>query len=151
MFGRGANYSGGITSSAAGGGRHDELIGNYLGTKEQIPATGISFGIEVIVEALKEKGKATKKSVTKVFVIPIKTLDESLKIVKQLRDAGVNTDVDLLGRGISKNLAYANSYEIPYVLFIGQKELESGKLTLRDMKSGKEEKLSVKGIIKIFN
>jgi histidyl-tRNA synthetase len=139
-----------ITSSAAGGGRYDELIGNYLGTKEQIPATGISFGIEVIIEALKEKGKATKKTVTQVFVIPIKTMNESLKIVKELRDVGINTDVDLLGRGISKNLAYANSYEIPYVLFIGQKELESGRLTLRDMKSGKEEKLSVKEIVKKF-
>jgi histidyl-tRNA synthetase len=132
-----------IRSSAAAGGRYDKLIGNYLGIKEEIPAVGFAFGVEVLLEALKEKGKVTKKSVTKVFAIPIKTMNESLNIVKELRNAGINTDVDLLGRGISKNLAYANSYEIPYVLFIGQKELESGKLTLRDMKSGKEESLDV--------
>ena len=137
-----------IKSSAAGGGRYDELIGKYLGSNEIIPATGISFGIEVIIEALKEKGKAEKLSVTKVFVIPIKTQKESLKIVQQLRTAGINADIDLLERGISKNLQYANTYEIPYVLFVGQRELEEGKLKLRDMKSGKEEGFSVKEVIK---
>jgi histidyl-tRNA synthetase len=137
-----------LKSSAAGGGRYDELIGNYLGTENEIPATGFSFGVEVLVEALKEKGKANKKSVTQIYVIPIKTLNESLKIVKQLRDAGVNTDVDLMNRGISKCLSYANSYEIPNVLFIGQRELDDGKFTLRDMKTGKEDKFEIKDIIK---
>ena len=139
-----------ITSSAAGGGRYDELIGKYLGTNEIIPATGISFGIEVIIEALKEKGKATKKSVTQIYVIPIKTLNASLDIVQQLRKSKINADIDLLERGISKNLSYANSYEIPYVLFVGQTELDNGKLKLRDMISGKEEELTIKQIIKKF-
>ena len=107
-----------------------------------------SSAIKVLVEALKEKGKANKKSVTQIYVIPIKTLNESLKIVKQLRDAGVNTDVDLMNRGISKCLSYANSYEIPNVLFIGQRELDDGKFTLRDMKTGKEDKFEIKDIIK---
>ena len=139
-----------ITSSAAGGGRYDELIGKYLGTNEIIPATGISFGIEVIIEALKEKGKATKKSVTQIYVIPIKTLNASLDIVQQLRKSKINADIDLLERGISKNLQYANSYEIPFVLFVGQQELDNGKLKLRDMISGKEEELTIKQIIKKF-
>ena len=137
-----------ITSSAAGGGRYDELIGNYLGTNEEIPATGISFGIEVIVEALKEKGKAVKKTIAQIYVIPIKTKTESIKIVQKLRKAGINTDIDLLDRGISKNLQYANTYKIPFVVFVGQKEIDLGKVKLRDMESGKEELLTINQILK---
>jgi len=44
-------------------------------------------------------------------------------------------------KGPSKNLEYANSLGIPFVLFVGKKELQEGKLKLRDMKSGKEEML----------
>ena len=135
-----------ITSSAAGGGRYDELIGNYLG-RDQIPATGVSFGIEVLIEAMKEKGRASKKSVVQAYVIPIKAFDEAMQITAQLREAGINTDIDLLERGISSNLQFADSYGIPYVLFIGKRELKAGKVKLRNMKSGKEELLTVKKVI----
>ena len=54
-------------------------------------------------------------------------------------------------RGPSKNLEYANSLGIPYVVFVGKKELEENKVKLRDMKSGKEEMLEVDDIIKKIN
>ena len=53
------------------------IIGKFLDTKKEFPATGISFGVSVIIEALKEK---TKKTVVELYVIPIKTLKQSLKI-----------------------------------------------------------------------
>ncbi|HJX05713.1 MAG TPA: histidine--tRNA ligase [Candidatus Nanoarchaeia archaeon] len=136
-----------ISSAAAGGGRYDEMIGGYLGGKKQYPATGIAFGLEVITEALKEKGKLRKKSVAEVFVIPIKTEQESIRIAEELRESGIKTEIDLLRRGISKNLAYANSMAIPYVIIIGDKELKQSKVKLRDMKSGKEEMLSTAELI----
>ena len=46
-----------------------------------------------------------------------------MKIVKELREKGVKTDLDLLNRGISKSMKYASSYKIPYVLFVGEDEL----------------------------
>ncbi len=137
-----------ITSSAAGGGRYDELIGKLQGTDKIIPATGCSFGIEVIVEAMKERQKPEEKSVTKVYVIPIKARDECIPIVQKLRKAGIKTDYDMMERGISKNLDFANAYGIPYVIFVGKKELEEGKVKLRDMKNGTEDMLSVELAIK---
>jgi histidyl-tRNA synthetase len=70
-------------------------------------------------------------------------LKESIKVAKKLRELGVKTEIDLLGRGISNNLSYANSMGIPYVIFIGEKELKSKKFKLRDMKSGKEKMLKI--------
>jgi len=88
------------------------------------------------------------KTVVKVFVVPLKTEVQCIKIVTELRNAGINADIDLIGRSISKNLQYANKLDIPYVILAGQSELKKGKLNLKDMKSGKEQKLTIQQIIK---
>ncbi|MEM2138933.1 MAG: histidine--tRNA ligase [Candidatus Woesearchaeota archaeon] len=141
-----------ITSSICGGGRYDKMIAMLLDKNENIPATGISFGLVPIMEALKEKLKdkeeKEQKSVVKVFVIPIKTQKKAFEITQELRKNKINADFDLLDRGISKNLDYANSLNIPYVLFVGEKELKENKLKLRDMKTGKEETLSLNEVMK---
>jgi len=136
-----------ISSSVAGGGRYDDMIGNFLESKREFPATGVSFGVSVIIEALKESNTEIRKSVADIFIIPIQTLKESMKIAQQLRNKGIKTEVDLLGRGISKNLQYADSLGIPFVLFIGPDELKKNKVKLRNMKSGEEEILSVKELV----
>jgi histidyl-tRNA synthetase len=136
-----------ITGAAAGGGRYDDMIGSFLGGAKKYPATGIAFGLEVITEALKEKTRFEKKSVTQAFVIPIQTEKESIKISEELRRAGINTELDLLSRGISKNLTYANSMKIPYAVIVGEQELKQNKVKIRDMKSGKEEMLSLREVI----
>jgi len=126
-----------ISSSVAGGGRYDKMIGMFIGRGEY-PATGISFGVEPIFEALKEKGIAAPKTNTQVLVIPIGTLKEALPIARKLRGQGIRTEIDIMDRGISANLNYANSLGIPYVVFFGNEEMKQNKVKLRDMKSGKE-------------
>ena len=135
-----------IKSSVAGGGRYDNMIGSFLG-KGSIPAVGISFGVDRIYDALVERQETKQKTNTKVYIIPIKTLNESMKIAQQLRDAGINADIDLNDKGPSKNLEYANSLGTPYVVFVGKKELEENKVKLRDMKSGKEEMMKIEDVI----
>ena len=136
-----------VKSSVCAGGRYDRMIGNLL-EKGDYPAVGVSFGVDRIYDALIEKQEVKVKTNTKVYVIPIKTINESIKISQQLRDAGINTDIDLNEKGPSKNLEYANSLGIPYVLFVGKKELQEGKLKLRDMKTGEEEMLNLQEIAK---
>lgn len=134
-----------VTSSVSGGGRWDGMIGDYCGRPGEFPAVGISFGLEPITEALKEaqkaKGATGRSSVVDVFVIPIKTPLESNEVARELRAAEINTDIDIMGRGISKNLEYASLSGIPYVVFVGKKELDAGMLKLRDMTTGTEELL----------
>ena len=136
-----------IKSAVCAGGRYDNMIGAFLG-KGNYPAVGVAFGVDRIYDALLEKQGALQKTKTKVYVIPIKTVNESMKVAEQLRQAGINTDIDSSDKGPSKNLEYANSLGIPYVLFVGKKEIEQGKLKLKDMTSGKEEMLEFNEIIK---
>jgi len=134
-----------IKSSICGGGRYDNMIGNYMEEKKEVPAVGISFGLDTIADAIKIKAKKTN---VKVYLIPIKTEDKTLKIIEELRKNKINSDMDMGQRNLSKNLDYANKLDIPYVLIIGNKEIKMRKYTLRDMKTGKEQMLDIKKIIK---
>jgi len=137
-----------VKSAVCAGGRYDKMIGNFLGRGEY-PAVGVSFGLDRIYDAYVEKKKSDAKSVAQIYVIPIKALDEGIKIAEELRKAGIKTDIDLNNKGISKNLQYANALGIPSVLFVGEEELKSGKLKLRDMKTGEETSLTVKELVSL--
>ncbi|MBT3836284.1 histidine--tRNA ligase, partial [Candidatus Woesearchaeota archaeon] len=130
------------------GGRYDDMIGGYMGGNRIVPAVGISFGIAPIMDALKMQQDLKTKTLAKVFVLPINALEESLEIVQELRNAGINTDISLGKKGVSKNLQYAAALGIPYVVIFGEKELAQKKVMLRNMESGKETLLSLKDVIK---
>jgi len=135
--------SGKMTSSLAGGGRWDSMISNFSGSKESVPAVGTSFGLDTIYDAMLIEGKVEKqKTVTDVFVIPIKTRDYCLGLVSELRELGINADMDVMDRNISKNLSYANSLGIPYCIIVGHQEIMKKVVKLRDMKSGDESLIS---------
>jgi len=143
--------AGGIKSSLAGGGRWDNMIGDFMNSDNIVPATGASFGLDTIYDTLvAEKKISLKETVVEVFVVPIKELKESLKIVSKLRDAGIKADVELMGRPVSKTLSYINSQKIPYAIFVGKEEVGQNKVKLRDMTTGKEELLSVADAIKLL-
>jgi histidyl-tRNA synthetase len=135
-----------VKTSVCAGGRYDKIIGSFLG-RGDYPAVGISFGLDRIYDAYVEKSETGQKTVTRVYIIPINTLKESLKIVEELRNENVNVDIDLTGKGPSKNLQYANSLGIPYVLFVGKEELKQGKVKLKDMNSGKEKLMSAEDLV----
>ncbi len=134
-----------IKSSLAAGGRYDKMIGNFCG--KSIPAVGISFGITIIKDSLKEN---KEKNVVQFYLIPINTLEKSLIVLTKLRQNNLKCDIDLNNKGISKNLEYASKYEIPYVIIIGKEELKQNKVKLRDMKTGKEKLLSLNELILKF-
>jgi len=133
--------------SVAGGGRYDGLISLYGG--EKTPATGISMGVERVIEIMEEKGMfKILDSPAKALVVPIgETTGKAVEIAQKLRKAGIKTDMDLLKRGPSKQLNYANTLNIPFAVIIGEKELKENKVSLRDMKTGKQELLTIEKTI----
>ena len=139
-----------VRSSICGGGRYDKMVGELLGSEKEMPAVGIAFGLEPITEQLKLLAKAKPggmpKTVVKVLVVPIRCFEAAVGIAQRLRKAGIRTDIDLLGRGISKNLEAANQLDIPYSLIVGRQELEQGKVKLKDMRTGTEELLPLEEV-----
>jgi histidyl-tRNA synthetase len=135
--------------SIAGGGRYDKMI-DLLGGKST-PATGISFGIERIMEVIKERKMIEgKKTNVKVFVVAVndKFRRNVLEIAKLLRDESIQTDFDLRSRSLSSQLKYADSMKIPFAVIVGEKELKQKSVKLRNMKTGKEEMVKITEIAK---
>jgi len=133
--------------SVAGGGRYDKMIGLFLG--RDISATGISLGIERIIEVMKERKMINEiKSKTRVFVIAVndKVRDNILEVVQKLRGKSIATEYDLRFRSLSKQLEYADSLGIPFAIIIGEKELEKKSVKIRDMKTGKEKLVKINEI-----
>ncbi len=133
-----------IKSAVCSGGRYDKIIGNFIGNNQDYPAVGISFGLDRIEQALKFDEKTT----TKVYIIPIKQTKKATELANELRNNNIKTDIDLMNRGVSKNLDFANTLKIPYVIFVGEDEVKKKKFKLRNMKTGKEEMLKASEIIK---
>jgi histidyl-tRNA synthetase len=128
--------------SIAGGGRYDGII-NLMGGGST-PATGISFGIDRLVLLIETKGGFNDlKLGVDVLIAPISDSmkGEAIKVAQDLRAVGVSTVVDLLGRRFSKQLEYANKKGVRKVVIIGERELEEGCLTIRDMKTGEQVKV----------
>jgi len=120
-------------SSLGAGGRYDAIIGQLIGRNDiDYPTVGLSFGMESIMEML--KNRANPLPVASVLVIPIgDTAPEALSIAAELRANGVRTRTDFTKRKLKKSLASASSQGIRYVILIGEDEARAGKVRLKDM------------------
>jgi histidyl-tRNA synthetase len=128
--------------SVGGGGRYDGLVGTFLG--RDVPATGISLGIERIIEVIQEFDLLpSAKSTAQVAMVYIEeTFAEAGEIARDLRSAGFNVDQSLVSnKGIGAQLKYADRRGIPFALIPGTEELANGQVSLKNLSSG--EQLSV--------
>ncbi len=127
--------------SITGGGRYDNLIGLFR--RQSLPTTGVSFGIERIIDLMDELklypdcvgGTLIEVLVT---VFNQDTRGASMRIADRLRQAGVNTELYLPARKLSRQFQYADKKSIPVVAIAGPDELESGVIKLRRLADGKE-------------
>lgn len=122
--------------SICGGGRYDNLVGMF--TNRPTPATGISLGLERIVDVLDELhlgGIPEAKTVTQVLVTVFgpDTIDESLKAASELRAADIHTEVYLGTDRLGSQLRYASRKGIPLTVILGTEEIAAGKVVVKDM------------------
>lgn len=138
--------------SLSGGGRYDKLIGSFAGM--DVPATGISLGLERIIDVMKELGMTSlPKTKTLVLVSSIdeKTGLDALRIAQRLRLAGIAVRTDVMGeRKITRQLKYADSLGIPYAIIIGPREMEKGTLKLKMMNKREEKEMKIDQIIEFL-
>ena len=141
---------GSITSSVGAGGRYDNIIGAFIDNGLDYPAVGMTFGLDVIYEALMLKGAISIKPSVDLYIIPLGTEKACLKLASKLRSNGLKVDIDMADRRLKKSLDFANKQGIPYVVVIGENELESGELLLKEMKTGKEYKVCIDKLGEFF-
>jgi len=132
-----------VKSAVLAGGRYDNMIGAFSGSNQEIPAVGFSFGLERIAMILSDIKKNLKSSNTKLYLIPINTAKECLKIALSLRNQGLNVDMDLKGKKMGQAITYADSLGIPYAGIIGEDELKEDLITIKNLKTRKQKKIKI--------
>jgi len=141
-----------ITSSVAAGGRWDNMISKFINSKRTYPATGITFGLDVIHEALKEKNMHKIAKTPLVYIIPIEEnqIKYCITITKKLRSHDISCDI-AFDKKLSKAMDYANKESIPYVIIIGEDEIKNNVIKLKNMNTGKEVVGKIEEITKHIN
>jgi len=143
--------AGGGVGSVSGGGRYDQLLGLY---GQADSAVGISLGIERLLALQEEKEKdgagdaTTRASPTQVLVVGFDAdlQPKVLAVARQLRADGLCVETDLNDRPMRKQLDYANANAIPFALFVGKKEVESKRYTLKDLRTGQQKTMPLEEV-----
>lgn len=133
--------------SIAGGGRFDELAGIY---GRAMPAVGAAGGIERLLISLENQGvlKPVGESAIAVLYANSNVLPQTIELSQALRKGGISAIMDVQGRDLRGQLEYANKRGLKKAVILGPKDLADGKATIRDMESGKEEKVAIKEVPK---
>ena len=138
--------------SICSGGRYENLSEFY--TDRKLPGVGISIGLTRLFYKLNELNliKTEKKSISNVLIVPmIEDLSVPIKIANDLRTQGINTEIFLNDKKLKAKMKYADKLEIPYVIVIGEDEIDSESVKIKDMVTGKEEKCQIENIANFIN
>ncbi len=135
--------------SITGGGRYDNLTGVF--GMDGVSGVGISFGADRIYDVLNQLDLYPKSETASTQVIFLnfgaKEAFYSLKCMKTLRTAGIACEIYPDSVKFKKQMGYADECRIPYVAIIGETEMADNLISLKNMKSGEQEKLSIEALI----
>ena len=129
--------------SVCSGGRYENLAEYY--TDKKLPGVGISIGLTRLFYKLNELNliKADKKSIAQVLIIPmIENLEKPITLATDLRKLGIKTEIYLNNKKLKAKFKYADKLEIPYVIIVGEDEINTNTVNIKNMKTGEEKKVA---------
>lgn len=132
-----------ITSAIGGGGRYDKIITNFINDGNIYPAVGISFGIVPICEILKEE---TEEALYDILIIPMNTNLETLKLANKLREENIKVLIEMNNRKLKKVLESADKNNVPYVIVVGENEVNNEYIEIKDMKNKTTNRFNINDI-----
>ena len=135
-----------------GGGRYDNLLKSLDGP--DIPSVGFAFGFDrVVSEIEKEEINLNIDDGVDCYILTISENenDFALELANKLRMCGFKIDLDLLGKTMKSKFKEADRYKSKYVMIIGEDEVKTGEVTLRDNLTKEETKVNTDNIIDFFD
>ena len=140
-----------ISSAIGGGGRYDKIITNFIDDGNDYPAVGMTFGLVPIYEILSMDKNNNSDELYDLYIIPMDTELYSLKLASKLRQKGVRVIVEFNNKKVKKAFNWASRNNIPYVLVIGDNEINTGNIKIRDMINSLDIEVNINDIDNICN
>lgn len=137
-----------LNCAIGAGGRYNKIITNFIDNGNIYPAVGLSFGLEPIFVILKEQ--ENRNNNIKLYMVPLDTNVETLKLATKLRDEGINVLIEMNKKKVGKCFEYAEREQIPYVMIIGENEIISGIYKIKDMNKKEEYSVNEKDLLNIL-
>ena len=135
--------------SVCSGGRYDNLAEYY--TDRQLPGAGISIGLTRLFYVLGEQGMLNPELNTApadVLILPMtEDLSGAIALATQLRENGIRTQLHCEEKKFKQKISYADKLGIPYVIFLGEDEINAGVVACKDMATGEQTKLEAAATI----
>ena len=135
--------------SICGGGRYDDLTGIF--GLDDVSGVGISFGADRIYDVLLQLDRFPLRAAMDTKLLFVNFGDAEVKyilpILGRLRKSGISSELYPEQAKMKKQMSYANMREIPFVALVGEQEMKEGLLTLKDMESGEQERLSPEELV----
>ncbi len=125
--------------SMGGGGRYDDLVARFTGA--QTPATGFSFGVSRLAQALRAAGRTGEREVrgpVVILALDNSAIGEYLAVAQTLRAEGIAAEVYLGSSGMRPQMKYADRRLSPAAVIIGGDELANGTVTIKDLDLGRK-------------
>ena len=138
-----------LSGAIGGGGRYDKMITEFINDGETYPAVGISFGLTSIFELLKNREEFASSSPIDIYVIPMGTNIESLKLANELRKLDIKVDLEMNNKKLKKSLDFCNKENIPYVIILGEDEIANNSFKLKDMINKEEYLINMNELDKV--
>ncbi|MCX6266255.1 MAG: histidine--tRNA ligase [Bacteroidetes bacterium] len=139
--------------SICGGGRYDDLTGIF--GLPGMSGVGISFGADRIYDVMNESSLFPEniQASTRALFVNFGTEEEKycLHLLASLRSAGISSELYPDQAKLKKQMEYANRKNIPFVILIGKDEMESGRITVKDMQSGEQKQITFEDVIKLLS
>lgn len=143
--------NGKLSAAIGGGGRYDKMITDFINDGNSYPAVGISFGLTSIFELLKNDETLNNNTSLDLYIIPLGTKSESLKLANKLRQYNLNIDIEMNDKKIKKSLDYCNKENIPYVIILGEDEINNQTFNLRNMNTKEEYPIKFNNLESVYN
>ena len=130
--------------SICSGGRYDNLAEYY--TDKQLPGVGISIGLTRLFFVLEDQGYLNDQLNTApadVLILPMTDdLSPAIALATTLRAAGIRTQIHGEQKKFKQKLSYADKLAVPYALFLGEDEIDAGVASVKDLRTGQQQKLT---------
>lgn len=138
--------------SVCSGGRYEDLAGYY--TTQKLPGVGISIGLTRLFYKLNELNliQVNQKSIAKVLILPASQQEtqKCLALGTKLRENKINTEVYLNEKKLKTKLKYADRLQVPYIVILGEEEVQKEIVTLKNMQTGEQKQLTEEELIDVL-